>query len=480
MNAIRTFRRTFIGGYMKIFDEGWSKAKQRMKTAIKPGPGFDIGWDNPNMPINNYDIVIIGGGVMGWSTAYWLMHKVPRKARGKIGLNVLVVEKDPSYTRASTVLSVGSIRQQFTLPENINMSMFSSHFIRNIREYLSVYEEDPPDVQFNPQGYLFLATAEGAEQLKQAHDTQIALGAKVRLFTKRQLEVKFPWLNTEGIELGNYGMENEGWFDPWLLLMALKKKAISLGVDHCHGEVTDLIVEAKPGVVEGRLCKRLTHVKVKMPNSIQYQNVKAGHFINTAGPWAQDIARMIGIGQEDPMGLDWELQAPLPVEPRKRYVYVFHCPQGPGLDCPLIVDPSGTYVRREGLAGNYLCGKSPEEHEEPDAKHLEVDYDYFNETIWPKLAHRVKAFEEIKLRMAWAGYYDYNTVDQNAIIGTHPIYDNLYLANGFSGHGIQQAPAVGRAVAELLLDGEFKTLDLTRFGFERFLRNEPIREKNIV
>ncbi|KAI8491484.1 FAD-dependent oxidoreductase domain-containing protein 1 [Branchiostoma belcheri] len=465
---------------MKIFDEGWDKAKQRMKTAITPGPGFTAGWDNPNMPINNYDIVIIGGGVMGWSTAYWLMRKVPRKARGKIGLNVLVVEKDPSYTRASTVLSVGSIRQQFTLPENINMSMFSSHFIRNIREYLSVYEEDPPDVQFNPQGYLFLATSEGAEQLKQAHDTQIALGAKVRLFTKRQLEVKFPWLNTEGIELGNYGMENEGWFDPWLLLMALKKKAISLGVNHCHGEVTDLIVDAKPGMIEGRLCKKISHVKVKMINSIQYQNVQAGHYINTAGPWAQDIARMIGIGQEDPMGLDWELQAPLPVEPRKRYVYVYHCPRGPGLDCPMVVDPSGTYFRREGLAGNYLCGKSPEEHEEPDANHLEVDYNYFNETIWPILAHRVQAFEELKLRMAWAGYYDYNTVDQNAIIGTHPIYDNLYFANGFSGHGIQQAPAVGRAVAELLLDGDFKTIDLRRFGFERFLRNEPIREKNIV
>jgi len=169
----------------------------------------------------------------------------------------------------------------------------------------------------------------------------------------------------------------------------------------------------------------------------------------------------------------------LPVEPRKRYVYVFNCPDGPGIDFPLLVDTSSVYCRREGLGGNFICGRSPNENEEPDTSNLDVDYSYFDSAIWPHLANRVKAFESIKLKGAWAGFYEYNTLDQNPIIGGDPYYHNIIWATGFSGHGIQMAPAVGRAIMELLYENRYQTIDLRRFGWARVLRDEPLRETNI-
>ena len=131
-------------------------------------------------------------------------------------------------------------------------------------------------------------------------------------------------------------------------------------------------------------------------------------------------------------------------------------------------------------SGQFLCGRSPQPNEEPEVGNFEVDYEFFESHVWPVLAHRVKAFEAIKLANAWAGYYAYNTFDQNAILGPHPEMTNFYFANGFSGHGLQQSPAVGRAIAEHMVHGAFTSLDLSRFGYERVARGEPIFEKNVV
>ncbi|MEQ2182711.1 FAD-dependent oxidoreductase domain-containing protein 1 [Goodea atripinnis] len=202
---------------------------------------------------------------------------------------------------------------------------------------------------------------------------------------------------------------------------------------------------------------------------MEYQPVECAIVVNAAGAFSGKLAEMLGIG----LGPKDSLAGiPVPVEPRKRYVYVVHCPDGPGLDTPFLIDYSGVYFRREGLGGNYISGASPEEVEEPDASNLEVDHQFFENKVWPKLADRVTS--------AWAGFYDYNTFDQNGIIGMHPLINNMYFATGFSGHGLQHSPAVGRAVAELILDGEFKTLDLRGFSFRRILTQEPMLEQNIV
>lgn len=178
------------------------------------------------------------------------------------------------------------------------------------------------------------------------------------------------------------------------------------------------------------------------------------------------------------------LSVPLPIEPRKRFVYVFKCNEGSGeaqLNTPLTIDPNGVYFRREGLSGCYLGGRSPEcVEKEPSIDNLDVDYQYFDTDVWPHLAHRVPKFEGVKVQSAWAGFYEYNRFDENGIIGTHPAYHNLYFAAGFSGHGIQQAPAVGRAVSEMIIDGGFMEIDLTRLSFDRIIVDQPMYENNIV
>lgn len=446
------------------------------KKAVDALPGsswtpLDI---NPNLPPERADIVIVGGGVVGWSIAYWLKQK--ERVRG--GVKVIVVERDPTYSQASTVLSAGGIRQQFSLPENIHLSLASAHFMRNINDHLSVLNEDPVDLQFNHSGYLFLASEEVAHIMEDNHRTQRNAGAKVSLLSPPQLKDKFPWINTDGVVLASYGLENEGWLDPWTLLNAFRRKAISLGVIPCSGEVTGFKYTSNLlDTLEGDqvTLRRIRSVKVQMPNSLEYQPVECAIVVNAAGAFSGKLAHMLGIG---PGSIDSEI--PVPVEPRKRYIYVVHCPDGPGLDTPFLIDYSGVYFRREGLGGNYIAGTSPTEDEEPDTSDLEVDHQFFEDKVWPSLAKRVPAFESLKVTSAWAGFYDYNTFDQNGIIGMHPLINNMYFATGFSGHGLQHSPAVGRAVAELILDGNFTTIDLSGLSFKRILTQEPMLERNIV
>uniref|UniRef100_A0A4W3GWU1 FAD-dependent oxidoreductase domain-containing protein 1 n=1 Tax=Callorhinchus milii TaxID=7868 RepID=A0A4W3GWU1_CALMI len=457
------------------FENGIMKFKQKTKDAL-PGSDWNPVYQTPGLPPEWADVVIVGGGVVGWSIAYWLKKK--EKIRNT--LRVVVVEKDPTYSKASTALSVGGIRQQFSLPENIHLSLDSACFLRNIKENLSVINKDPVDIQFNPSGYLFLASDEGSAALEENYHIQRREGAKVMLLTPQQLQKKFPWINIDGVAVASFGLENEGWFDPWMLLNAFRNKALSMGIHHCYGEVTGLKhsvqeVEANDGSTV--TFKRIHHVHVQMPDSLEYQPVECSLVVNAAGAWSAKVAEMIGIGS----GPEGTLAGTkLPVEPRKRYVYVFNCPNGPGLDCPLFIDNKGAYFRREGLGGNYVGGISPTEEDEPDPSDLEVDYDFFQEKVWPHLAHRVPAFQTLKVKSAWAGYYDYNTFDQNAIIGVHPLVPNFYFATGFSGHGLQQSPAVGRAIAELIVDGKFQTLDLSAFDFLRFYTDTKVLEKNIV
>ena len=324
------------------------------------------------------------------------------------------------------------------------MSLYGADFLRNANRLLYCDGIEPPNIKFNPQGYLFLASEEGVDIMQENYKVQVDCGAKVELMTPKRLKRRFPWLNTEGVALGSYGYENEGWFDPWSLLQAFRLKAAELGVDFCHGDVynfvhqwdfknyppnADLTVEEEISEELRRFQNRIAEVHVHLPDGDVFP-ITSGAFIIAAGPQSGHIANMASIG----CGPDL-LKVPLPVEPRKRYVYNFHAPQGPGLSTPLVVDPTGFYFRREGHGNNYICGMSPAQGKEPSIDNTDVDFDFFDGEIWPKLANRVKAFENLRVTGAWAGFYGYNTWDQNAIIGNHPYHGNLYFATGCSGHG---------------------------------------------
>ena len=392
--------------------------------------------------MQRYDVVIIGGGVIGSSTAYFLASQP--------GFNgsIAVVEKDSTYGEAATPRSAGGIRQQFSTAENVLISEFGIEFFKSVGEHLAV-GNDRPEINFREGGYLFLATGPGLKTLLSNQRLQHELGAMTVLMTPPELEEKFPWLNATDLAGGTYGAVNEGWIDPYSLLQAFKRKARSLGVTYLNDEVVGLGVNPSG---------TLDSVKLKAGDEIA-----CAAAVNCAGYHARSIAAMAGID--------------LPVHPRKRFVYVFDC-RDEIENVPLTVDPTGAWFRPEGT--NFICGISPEENDDPDCLDFELDYRLFEEQIWPTIAHRVPAFEAIKLVRAWAGHYDYNVLDQNVLIGPAPQVRNLFFANGFSGHGLQQSPAIGRALSELIAYGGYRTLDLRRFSFERVARRELMVEKNVV
>jgi sarcosine oxidase len=389
-----------------------------------------------------YDVVIAGGGVMGSSTAYFLASNPDFDGR------VLVVERDSTYDTSATSRSMGGIRQQFSTPENIAMSMFGAEFARRAADTLEV-DGERADVSFREQGYLFLATPEGAETMRRNHALQASLGAKVTLLDAAGIAARFPWVNTAGLGAGVFGHANEGWVDPNTLLQGFRRKARALGVRFIDDEVVGF--ERQGG--------RLTGVRLARGGT-----VAAGTVAICAGSRSGGLCRLMGVE--------------LPVWPRKRYVYVFGC-RADLHAAPLTIDPTGATFRPEGQV--YLGTHSPpeDEDENSDALDFEIDYRPFEDFIWPRLAHRVPAFEAIKLIRAWAGHYDFNTFDQNAILGRHPEIGNLVFCTGFSGHGLQQSPAAGRATAEQIVHGEFRAIDLRRFVYERVLTRTPVFEANI-
>lgn len=387
--------------------------------------------------MTHYDVAIVGGAIVGASVAWFLREE---GFKGSIAL----IERDPQFTTASTTLSAASIRQQYSEAANIELSLFGLGLIRNIK---TVFGPDA-DIGFRENGYLLLAGPQGVGVLERNHAVQAEAGADILIETPVELAKRFPWLNTEGIAAGAFGRTGEGWFDAHAFLGLFRKGLKSRDVDFITGSATGIDVSGD--AVTG----------LRLADGTAFT---CSTLVNAAGPSGGDVAALAGIS--------------LPVEPRKRTVFVFRSPAAIP-DLPLLVDPTGIYVRPEGSV--YICGMSPSPDARAAAGDFEPDWPQFEEHIWPVLAERIPGFEELKLERAWAGHYDYNTFDQNAVIGRHPEVPNFIFCNGFSGHGLQQAPAAGRAVAELVVDGAFQTIDCSVFAYERIGENRPFRELNVI
>ncbi|WP_157014461.1 NAD(P)/FAD-dependent oxidoreductase [Mesorhizobium xinjiangense] len=386
-----------------------------------------------------YDVVIIGGAIVGSAIAWSLVRE------GFSG-SIALVERDPHFEHAATTLSCASIRQQFSNAENIRLSQATLGLFRRLKDE---FGEDA-DIAFREKGYLILAGEAGLPVLQANHEVQKAEGADIALATPETLAERYPWLSTEGIAAGALGMSGEGWFDAHALLMLYRKALKHMPVD---------LITASVGAI-GRAGGRATCVTLDNGESLE-----AGLVVNAAGPGAGRVAAMAGLD--------------LPVEPRKRSVFIFEARERFD-DMPLLLDPSGIYVRPEGSV--YITGGAePKETDGPaDPGDFDPDWPLFEEVIWPVLAARIPAFEAIKPTRAWAGHYDYNTLDQNAVIGPHPDMPNFLFATGFSGHGLQQAPAVGKAFAELVVHGGYRSIDCSVFGYDRIRDNRPYRELNVI
>ena len=388
------------------------------------------------------DVVIVGGAIVGSSVAAFLAMRPDFDGR------IVVVERDPSYRTSSTTLSAASIRLQFSTPLNVQISRFGVEVIKHPERYLAV-DGEVPDVDFVENGYLFLATDAGLATLEHNHAVQRALDVAVELLSPAELRGRYPWLRTDDLAAGSLGLRDEGWFDAHALLQGMRRRARALGVEERTGEV----------VAIDRDGDRVTGVRLADGTRID-----ADWVVNAAGPRAAEIAAFV--------------EVPLPVRPRKRLVYHVDSPADLGA-APLTIDPCGVYFRPEGAT--YITGFSPNAAEDdPDTLDLRVEHAPFETRVWPALAHRVPAFDQLRLLDAWAGHYEVNTLDHNAIVGPHPVVTNFLLANGFSGHGLQQAPAVARGLAEWIATGRYETLDLAPLGFGRIERGELVPELNVV
>lgn len=387
------------------------------------------------------DVVIVGGAAIGSAIAYFL------KADMGFPGSVTVVERDPSYARASTTLSAASIRQQFSTPENLRLSRYGVHFLtREITERFG----PEADVAFRERGYLLLATERGRAVAEQCNRMQRAEGADIVLLEPADLATRFPWLATEGVALGSFGQSGEGWFDAFGMMQLFRRGARERGVTYVHDTVTG-IPRANGRVAGVSLASGAT--------------VSAGIVVIAAGPASGDVAALAGVA--------------LPVEPRKRTVFVIGCRRAPS-GLPLLIDVTGVWIRPEGE--HFICGMSPADGE-PDPRadgDFEPDHAQWEEVVWPALAARIPAFEAAKVLRAWAGHYDTNTLDHNAVLGPVADTPNLYMASGFSGHGVQQAPGVGRALAEWITRGRSTSLDLEVFSHGRIATNRPVLEINVI
>ncbi|WP_166417680.1 NAD(P)/FAD-dependent oxidoreductase [Cochlodiniinecator piscidefendens] len=391
----------------------------------------------------NYDVVIVGGAVVGSAVAYFLAMNPDFDG------SILIVERDPSFQHASTSLSVSGIRTQFSNPINVKISQFGLEVIRDFEELCAV-DGDRPNLEFHENGYLLLAATDAQEAvMRENHAVQISEGADVCLLTQEEIKERYPHLHVDDLRLGSLGLSGEGWFNNTGLMNGFRRKARALGVDYVIDDVVGV----------SRQSDRITGITLASGT-----NVDCGVFVNCSGARANEIAGMAGLS--------------LPVEPRKRTLFVFDCAKPPEGKLPLMCDPSGVYCRPEG--NFFLSGCVPEHDPEVAFDDFEPRYDEFEEVIWPALAERAECFEAIKQVNFWAGHYAYNTLDHNVIVGPHTDVKNFIFANGFSGHGLQQGPAIGRGISEWITYGEFRALDLSELGFERVISNAPFLEKNVI
>ncbi len=386
----------------------------------------------------NYDVIIIGGGIMGSSVAYHLK-------KSDKNISVAVIEKDPAYEKASTTLSMTNVRIQFSLKENILISQYAIKVLENFEEEMAI-DGNRPSISFKKEGNLFMVDEKTEKSAKKALALQKSLGCRVDFLTPAEIKEKYPLYNTDGYTGGTFGYD-DGHFDAYAFLMAYRAKARKMGCEYIHAKAE------KINTNQGKI----TGVTIDSGQIIASEIV-----VNCAGAWAAKIAKTTGVD--------------IPVVPVKRQVFVMDTTIKPDGPLPLTVLPSGLYFRTE-TGGYILLGKSMKE----DTQDFDFTWDdkRFMEILWPELAEFVPAFDTAKLIRGWAGLYAVNPLDSNAILGQWPEIKGFFLANGFSGHGLQQGPAVGRYISELIT-GKEPALDLSIFHPERIIEKRPLSEGGLV
>jgi glycine/D-amino acid oxidase-like deaminating enzyme len=391
---------------------------------------------------SSYDVVIIGGAMTGSSVAWWTARNPDFQGR------ILVVERDPTYASAATTHTNSCIRQQFGTEINIRISQFGIEFIKDFKGFMA--DAEAPDIHLHSFGYLYLAdTPAFAKVLRDNQKLQTSMGAGTVILTPAELAEAWPFYNLDDILCGSHNPVDEGYFDGGTIFDWFRTKARKLGAEYVQNEVTGI----------SRDGNRVTGVTLSTG-----EKISAGIVVNASGPRANVTARMAGLH--------------IPIEARRRYTFIFDAADKLPCDLPLTIDPSGVHMRTDGRF--YMAGCPPDDDPAVAFDDFAMDHAIWEEKVWPAIANRVPAFERVKLMNSWVGHYDFNTLDQNAVVGPHPEVENFIFVNGFSGHGLQQSPAMGRGVSELITYGGYRSLDLGPLGYERIVTSRPFIERAII
>ena len=394
----------------------------------------------------HYDVVIIGGAMMG-SSAAWFLTDNP-----DFDGSVLVVEMDRSYANCSTAHTNSCMRQQFSNKLNVQISQFAADFVKNLRGYMG-NDTRVPELDIQNYGYMYLADTDSfADTLRENQKVQLEMGAETQLLNAEEIKARYPFYDVYDIKLGSINLKDEGYWDGGTVFDWWRRSAKDRGVDYVTNRVVAMDVQGS------KVCS------VTLESG---EVIGAGQVVNASGPRGALTAKMAGIA--------------LPVEPRKRFTWIFSAEQPLNQDLPLTIDPSGVHFRQDGPK-TYLAGSPPDLEDDVavDPSDFNMDHARWENHVWPIIATRIPQFEAIKVVTEWAGHYAYNTLDQNAVLGAHPEITNFIFLNGFSGHGLQQSPAMGRATAEWLTYGSYRTLDMAPFGFERIAEGRAFEEKAII
>ena len=379
---------------------------------------------------SSYDIVIVGGAIMGSSAAWFLTENSDFNGR------VLVVERDSSYSACSTAHTNSCMRQQFSTELNVRISQFAADFVKNLRTYMGG-DDRVPELSIHNFGYMYLADNEDfANVLRDSQQVQLQAGAATQLMTAEQIVENYPFYNVDDIVLGSINTVDEGYWDGSTVFDWWRRSARERGVEYIQNEVV--------AISRNSAGTRVESVTLKSGEVISCAKV-----LNASGPRAVLTARMAGIE--------------VPVEPRKRFTWMFKAEQPLDRDLPLTIDPSGVHLREVGN-GTYQAGGHSDIDPAVDYDDYTMDLSIWQDHIWPTIATRIPQFEAIRVTSEWAGHYAYNTFDHNAIMGPHTEVENFFFLNGFSGHGLQQSPAMGRGTAEMLVHGEYRSLDMSPFN----------------
>jgi glycine/D-amino acid oxidase-like deaminating enzyme len=371
---------------------------------------------------------------MGSATAYYLKRMDP-------ALSVVVFEIDPTYARSSTVLSDGNVRIQFNLDENIRISQYALEVLGTFADDMQT-PDYRPEVSARHQGNLFLADAGHRQDAVAGMELQQTLGCEVGWLEASEVSARWPIFDGPGYVGGTFG-PLDGSIDPNAVLRGYRQQALAMGVEFIEAEVVELIRE------DDRIAGVLL---------ASGERVEAPIVVNCAGAWSPALLAAIGVE--------------IPVEPVMRNVFIVDSDLEWGGDLPSVFLPSGLYVLPEN-DGTFLIAWS--QPDDPIGFDFTVRRSKFYDLIWPELVERFPAFDRLDVTGGWAGLYALNTLDGNAILGEWPMVRGLHICTGFSGHGFQQCHAVGRYLAELILERDH-ALDLSRLGPQRIIDGTPLYE----